>query len=69
MLLAYQGREGCTDVRCRRDMRIPDVCAGWHCGNCDQPSSQQGHHFKGKWTCDRQPSMKLADYFPMHEGA
>lgn len=45
--LAYQGKEGCADVRCTRWFvdGVPDWtrCMGYHCSYCDQPCSSQGH--------------------------
>jgi len=49
--LAYQGKEGCTDIRCtRRDARAfmdgtdDGPCYGWHCAYCDAPCSSMGHN-------------------------
>lgn len=48
--VAYAGKEGCEDVRCRRMVERHDdgtftvgPCMGWHCSYCDQPCSSQGH--------------------------
>ena len=48
--LAYRGKRGCQSVTCtRRDVRAfldgrdDGPCYGWHCANCDGPSSYQGH--------------------------
>lgn len=44
--MAYQGDPDCTSNMCRRffgERDAPSVCAGWHCANCRQPSSQYGH--------------------------
>ena len=42
--MAYEGRADCTSMLCRRFMGAGEPgCAGWHCGVCDQPSSQYGH--------------------------
>lgn len=50
--LAYQGREGCTDVGCTRiggsyDPETgaidPGRCIGWHCPTCHEPVSSMGH--------------------------
>lgn len=46
-LLAYQGKQGCRSLVCRR-MYSPGSddlgeCMGWHCGVCGDPSSQYGH--------------------------
>lgn len=45
-LLAVEGREGCTDPRCRR-MFYPDgsigPCMGYHCPRCGEPCSMMGH--------------------------
>ena len=54
--LAYQGKQGCTDARCRRVLihnedgtRTVGECLGWHCPYCDEPCSMMGHR------CDAQP--------------
>jgi hypothetical protein len=44
--VAYGGKEGCTNGRCRS---MPDgaggwICVGWHCSYCDEPTSYQGHN-------------------------
>jgi hypothetical protein len=45
-MIAYQGKEGCRDPRCRR-MITPDgevgSCMGYHCPKCDGPCSMMGH--------------------------
>lgn len=44
--LAYQGKKGCQDSRCRHffeDGKMSEDCAGWHCAYCDQPCSSMGH--------------------------
>lgn len=46
MLLAYQGKPGCTSPKCTRQMvngTLSTRCFGHHCGVCDQPSGSQGH--------------------------
>lgn len=40
--VTYQGKQGCTDVRCRQSPNY-DFCMGWHCVYCDAPCSYQGH--------------------------
>lgn len=44
-MLAYQGKKGCTDLRCTRlpDAEAKGYCFGWHCPRCDEPCSSQGH--------------------------
>ena len=45
-LLAYRGKKDCWSVVCTQhpEMRKSlHSCYGWHCSECDQPSSQQGH--------------------------
>ena len=39
-LLAYQGKEGCTDSRCTR---MDGRCHGYHCPVCHEPCSMMGH--------------------------
>lgn len=44
--LAYMGKKGCTDMRCRRYFGpdgMSDDCIGWHCSYCDAACSSQGH--------------------------
>jgi hypothetical protein len=48
--LAYQGKEGCEDVRCRRFVGKDEdgkwsfgPCLGWHCSVCHEPCSMMGH--------------------------
>ena len=42
--LAYQGKEGCRDVRCTRIGIGPaSRCVGWHCPYCDEAVSMMGH--------------------------
>lgn len=47
--LAYQGRVGCENQNCRREMKVvagrivSSKCVGWHCYYCDKPCSSQGH--------------------------
>lgn len=41
-LVAYQGKEGCTDVRCRQ-MSGATSCFGYHCPLCDAPTGMMGH--------------------------
>lgn len=42
-LMAYQGKQGCESMLCRRLDAGAGACIGWHCGVCDEPSSQYGH--------------------------
>ncbi len=60
-LLAYQSEPGCQSMMCRRDFSdgMPGVCAGWHCGNCHQPSSQYGHFSSTEdgFTCQPEPAL------------
>ena len=45
--MAYSGKPGCTGetgyctVLSKVDGTV--ICVGWHCGVCDEPSSQYGH--------------------------
>jgi hypothetical protein len=45
--MAYEGKEGCDDLMCRRMMgpNGPDLarCMGWHCAVCHAPTSMYGH--------------------------
>lgn len=48
--LAYQGKAGCKDVRCRRMVERHEDgtttlgnCLGWHCSYCDAPCGSMGH--------------------------
>lgn len=51
-LVAYQGKDGCTDPRCTRVGGGPrddgtwemGECRGWHCSRCDAACSSQGHN-------------------------
>ena len=46
--LAYEGKPGCDDARCRRLFDPGDGplgrCIGWHCSYCDEPCGPQGHN-------------------------
>lgn len=47
-LLAVEGKEDCTDPRCRRmiyrdEAHVRPGCLGWHCPDCGKPTSSQGH--------------------------
>ena len=42
--LAYRGKQGCQSVTCSRLVKATGGCYGWHCVDCDQPCSMQGHH-------------------------
>lgn len=42
-LVAYQGQEGCHDVRCSQASPYPGRCGGYHCAVCEKPSSMTGH--------------------------
>lgn len=49
-LIAVQGVEGCTSMRCRRmggdyTKTPPDIgiCVGYHCPRCGEPCSMTGH--------------------------
>ncbi len=41
-MLAYEGKAGCVNHRCRRVMGEPG-CRGYHCPTCDEPVSMMGH--------------------------
>lgn len=45
--MAYQGKDDCTSLKCRRYIDPSDPqkpgCIGWHCAVCDKPSGQYGH--------------------------
>ena len=44
--IAYMGKKGCTDMRCRRYFGpdgMSDDCIGYHCSYCDAPCSMMGH--------------------------
>lgn len=48
-MLAYQGKEGCSDSHCTR-ARNPETgewdferCVGYHCPRCDEPTGMMGH--------------------------
>lgn len=50
-LLAYGGKDGCTDLSCTRAGYNPETqqmgpCIGWHCPYCHEPTSSQGHGLK-----------------------
>lgn len=45
-MLAYQGKEGCSDSRCTRRTHPVidwDRCVGYHCPHCHEPCSMFGH--------------------------
>lgn len=50
-MLAYEGKQDCLDIRCRRIIypdppHIRPGCMGWHCPRCDEPCSSMGHKCK-----------------------
>lgn len=42
-LVAYQGKDDCMDVRCRRRSLKEPGCMDYHCPTCDEPCSMMGH--------------------------
>lgn len=50
-LLAYQGKEGCQNVRCTHmlgrdengELTFGPSCLGYHCPVCHEPCSMMGH--------------------------
>jgi len=47
--LAYKGKDDCDSPVCTR--LSSGHCVGWHCANCDEPSSHQGHFGEGGFSC------------------
>jgi hypothetical protein len=43
MQIAYRGKSWCRAAVCRRNLKVPERCDGWHCSFCDEPSGDQGH--------------------------
>lgn len=45
-MVAYQGKEDCTDVRCSHryeNGKLLPGCMGYHCAICHAPCSMMGH--------------------------
>ena len=49
--MSYSPGIGCTNATCRR--APGGECVGFHCANCHQPSSYQGHfQLDGTFSCE-----------------